>query len=331
MANISFFVLILLGIAAAIVIISIILYNKHLDKITRGEIHDTHSALPEPGAAASVIYKIVLMIVTIVVVFSIGTVTSTLFSMQSSLRQMELSQDRLSREISDLSRQLTEQGSLVRTYDWEFMNPDFSTMTAQLRYSVTLKQYSDDMVVSLNLNGKETKLSREGAGVYGGTFSVGFFERYGDTVLCVTENGKTITEETDFPDYAYWNFLPLPSVCANFTSDYHGGKLTYGGSYWIEMNSLEEVKSVKLSYLTDGQVIKTMDVTKEIADHETIELEKGLKLKKDLTFRIEVEMKNGFKVEQQTLMIYATDFNLEDSEHFKVYDADGKLVWGETW
>ena len=327
MTNISFFVLILLGIAAAIVIISIVLYNKHLDKITRGEIHDTHSALPEPGTAASVIYKIVLMIVTLAMVFSISAVSSLLITLQSNMSQLRQSQERLSREVSELSRQITEQASLVRTCEWEFLNPDYATQTAQVRYSVVLKQYSDGTQVSLNLDGKEIKLAKEGTGTYGGTFEAGFFERYGQMLLCITEDGKTITEDTDFPEYVFWNYFPLPSIAGQFTSDYHSGKLTYGGSYSIDMEPIEEVEKVTLSYLTSGQVLKTMDVTQDVIKHEWTELEKGLKLEKDLTFKIEIETKTGFKIVDQSVMIYATEFNLENAEFLQIYDANGKLVW----
>ena len=52
MATVSIGVIIgaILVLAAVIVGVSLVLYNKHLDKVARGEEHDTHSPLPEPGA-----------------------------------------------------------------------------------------------------------------------------------------------------------------------------------------------------------------------------------------------------------------------------------------
>ena len=60
---------------------------------------------------------------------------------------------------------------------------------------------------------------------------------------------------------------------------------------------------------------------------QEIELEKGLALEKDLTLRVELVSKNGFKTVQQTVIIYATEFDFENAEYFKVYDTNGQLVW----
>ena len=52
MTAIAGFLVITFLVGIAIVIISVIAYNKRLDKITNGEVHDTHSRIPEPGTTA---------------------------------------------------------------------------------------------------------------------------------------------------------------------------------------------------------------------------------------------------------------------------------------
>ena len=66
MSIIGIWIVILLAVAALTVLFSIVIYNRRLDRVTRGEERDTHSAIPEPRTTAGVIYRIVLMVLAVI-------------------------------------------------------------------------------------------------------------------------------------------------------------------------------------------------------------------------------------------------------------------------
>ena len=58
MTNLAISIFVMIAIASVIVVISLIAYNRRLDRIARGEVHGTHNAIPEPGTTAGITYKV---------------------------------------------------------------------------------------------------------------------------------------------------------------------------------------------------------------------------------------------------------------------------------
>ena len=71
----------------------------------------------------------------------------------------------------------------------------------------------------------------------------------------------------------------------------------------------------------------TLDVTEETLNEQEIRLEKGLDLEDDLTFRIEILTKSGFRIVNRSVMIYDASLDVEDVDFLKVLDAGGNVVW----
>ena len=150
-------------------------------------------------------------------------------------------------------------------------------------------------------------------------------------MLFITEDGKTTSEDADFPENLFWGYLPMPSLEATFESDYKLGKLSYGGSFVIRPDHLEDIQSVSLTYMTSGRDLKTIDVTKAVMEQEKITVEKDLKLEKDLTFRLEIVTKEGLKIVEQSIMIYATEYDDSNAEYLRIYDPKGNLIWEDKY
>ncbi len=328
MSGISSIVIILLVVALIAVIISIVAYNRRLDRVTSGEIHDTHSSIPEPGTTTGVAYRIVLMAIVIISFFSISAINGKLNSLQTEINNMQSKQSSLSTELYQLRTQLEQAASNIQSSSWEYVEADYANRTITIRYSATLKEYSNDMTVSLVFKDREIPLELHSPGTWGSDIIVSFFDTfYEQPMLYITENGKTVGEAVDFLTDPLWYALPMPSLSCEFSSGERFGKLTYSGRYTVMIDYLEDIESVTVTYMTGGKDLKTLDITEETLNRTQIEVEGGMELDQDLTFRIEIKTKSGFTIVQQGVMIYNTtaDYPLDDYE--RVYDSDGNLLW----
>ena len=95
--------------AVLIIVVSIIIYNRRLDKVTRGELRDTHNPLPEPKTPAGVLYRTILIVIASVSLISIGTLSGLVTSLQNSVRELQSSNADINNELYDLRMTLDEQ------------------------------------------------------------------------------------------------------------------------------------------------------------------------------------------------------------------------------
>ena len=92
MSNFAGIIVVMAVAAVLIIAVSIIIYNRRLDKVTKGEIRDTHNPLPEPKTTAGVLYRTILIVIASVSLISIGTLSGVVASLQNCCRiQMTVS------------------------------------------------------------------------------------------------------------------------------------------------------------------------------------------------------------------------------------------------
>ncbi|MBE7004511.1 MAG: hypothetical protein E7425_09570 [Ruminococcaceae bacterium] len=331
MTMISFYVFLLLAVGVLIVIVGVVAYNKRLDRITNGELHDTHSAIPEPRTTVGVVYRTTLIAVAVISLLSVSAMNGMLSSMQSAIGNLQNRQNQLYSEVLTLRHELEDRDRTIANAYYEITDVDYEDRTAEVLYTVELRRYTDAAAVALRLNGESMPLARSAAGVYSTRFTAGLFEDYLDAAVCVTENGVTVTETADFPQNFFWDYLPIPSLSCSFSSRDAFGKLTCDGRYTVLVERPDELVSATVTYLTSGRAIKTLDILRETQNGEEIVLEKGLKLDKDLTFRFEYVTKDGFTIEHQSVMCYHTAADLEGMEFTRIYDAEGRLLWEDRF
>lgn len=330
MSSLLLFIIIMLILAAAIVLISVLAYNRRLDRVAKGEARDTHSAIPEPKTTAGVIYRIVLIALVIVTLLSVSVMNGTVLSLQSAVDRLQSQNSRLSGEIDTL-RDLLEQGDrLAEEEVFKVAGPDYTNFTAEVTYSVRLKSFTEDTAVALLLNSREIPLAPDGAGNYGSRFTANMFECFTQPTLRIDDGDTAVTEPADFPEYLFWDLLPMPGFTCRFTSDTVFGKLKYKGSFAVDLDRTEDVGSVSLTYLTGGRELKTVDITQQALRHEQITPEKGLPLEKDLTFRIEIATKTGLKIVQQSVMIYDEAIDPEELESLQILNSSNDVLWEDA-
>ncbi len=321
------FLIIIAAAAILIVFIAVRAYNRRLDKIANGELHDTHSPVPEPNTTVGAAYRTVLLTIVVVLLLTVSAMNGRLSSLQSALNNMQSTQRRLESEISML-REQTERGmKRTASTSWEILSADCESRTCEIEFLADLREYARDTAVSLHLNDRKIPLEPYAAGAYRARFTADMFETCDRAALCITEGDRTTVEETDFPQELFWESLPMPSLSCRFSSDVVMGKMKYDGAYTIQTDHPEDVASVAVTYLSGGRELTTHDLTEATLAQRETELEKGLPLEKDLTFRIEIVTKSGFRIIDQSVMIYETSPDFEDTDFIMILDRDGNTVW----
>ena len=331
MSSLLIIIIVIAVLAFAAGFIFVRAYNKRLDRIASGQERDTHSSVPEPRTTVSAVYRIILMVVAAAVLLTVSAMSGKLSSLQNTVSLLRSDQNSMSRELWELRQQLEERDRLALSTDWELREPDLDRRTALVSFTVTLRQYSAETAAALSLNGRTVPLAPGEGGSFAAEFPVALFEEFAQPRLLVTEDGKTATEDVDFPRYVFWDLLPMPMIECGFQSDSALGKMKYKGSYKIWTSRPEDEASVTVTYLTGGKELKTLDLTEQTRSGQWIELEKGLELDRDLTFRIEIVTKSGFRIVEQNVMIYETSADLGDMEFTRILDLEGNILWEDPY
>ncbi len=330
-------ILILMIIAAVlIIVISIILYNRRLDKITKGELHDTHNPVPEPKTTAVALYRIILLVITAISLISISTMSGMLMSLQNTVGSLENSQNSLNYELSSLRTMLEEQSSLIASSDWTYENTDYDAMTTDIVYSADLKSFSDDTEVTLYVKGDAVPLQRSAqtAGRYSGTFKAGLFDSLMNARLVIRTAGISSTENIDLAESLAWDFFPFPAMSSRFSSQRRAnGSIEYEGAYTLipdENNTnpnMPGIKKVTVTYINSGSELKTIDITKEALSGEEISLEPGLEVEDYLLGRFEITLDNGYHLIDNTVMVFESGTDTQSLSGTYITDPEGNTVW----
>ena len=326
MAGILWIIILMMLVAVIIIAVSIIAYNKHLDKVAKGEAHDTHSAIPEPRSTASVIYKIVLMIIVILSYLGISTANGMISSLQSRIGQLDAEVNGLQCEVQNLRYQLEDEARLVRSFEYEISEPENNL--ADVKFKLWLKEFTDKTEVSLSIAGQDVAFTNDGGGMYTGKVTLSLFDHCQVPVVSI-KNGELIENETvDFPEELFWDYIPVPMFSCHFDGkDTLSGKTKYTGEYWLDFSIPGNIESVTITYFSNGEELKTMDITTGALSGETFEIEQELGNQEDLAFRTVLVTKDGYRFEELKLMIFPAKEYPYGYEYERIYDSDGNLLY----
>lgn len=327
MSGILIFVLILIFIAGIIVVVNLIAYNKRLDKVTSGEVRDTHSNLPEPGTTAGITYKTVLIALTIIAVLSISSLIGQMNSMSRNVSSLQSKLHEINMELLELQSKVEENGKLTTDLSWEITGQDMEKKTVDLNFTVGLKQYSAETKVKMLLGDHEFPLTMVKAGTFSGQMTTGLFQNYDQLKICITEGTITTVETTDFDQSLFMDVLPFGGLDCNFTSKDIGKKTKCNGWYRLVIYNPEKLQKVTATYLVDGKEYKSFDATDMAKEYTQINLDKDITIEKDLSLLVETISTDGYKIEKKYILVYRTPAGSDAQEYEKVYDEAGNLVW----
>lgn len=326
MAGILWIIILMLIIAVIIISVSIIVYNKHLDKVTKGEVHDTHSSIPEPRSTASVIYKIVLMIIVILSYLGISTANGIIGSLQSRIGELDAEVNGLQFEVQNLRSQLEDEARLVRNFEYILSEPENGLVDVE--FNLWLKEFTADTSVTLSIAEKNVELVNDGNGKYSGKVTLGLFEDCSVPAVYI-KNGELIENETvDFPEELFWDYMPTPMFTCSFDGkDILGRGTKYTGEYSIDVTFPEKIETVTITYISNGEELKTMDITEGVLNGETFTIEQDLGFEDDLAFRTEIVTKDGYRFEEHRLMIFPEKEYPVGTDYERIYDSNGNIVY----
>lgn len=299
--------------------------------MTKGELHDTHNPIPEPKTTAGAAYRVILIVTAVAALFGIGSLRASLSGLQNTVNSMKSHQQQLTHEICELRSQLDYGSRRVSGISWEYLGIDTAARTADIRVEVTLQSYRPDTAVTLVLNGSEFPLEPDSAGTYRRDLTAGLFAENAPARILVTEDGTTVSKDADLPDALFREVLPTVSLGCSLSSGYSFGKLKYEGSYTVYTSHTDDIESASATYISHGRDLKTLDITDAVLNEEEITLDGKLTLDRDLTVRIELMTKSGFRIAEQTVLIYDASAEPDSAEGTEVYDLDGNLLWGEHY
>ena len=337
MSNFAGIILVMAVAAVLIIAVSIIIYNRRLDKVTKGEIRDTHNPLPEPKTTAGVLYRTILIVIASVSLISIGTLSGVVASLQNSIQMLQNTNDGINSELYSLRTELEKQTKMISAYGWNFENIDYDSKTADIVMDIHLKEFADDTEVTLDIHGISVPMEKNTAepGAYTGRFNVSIFDELMNATVFVKTAGIFKSENIDISESLAWDFFPFPAISSRFRSEKTaGGKLKYDGAYTVMFDydnshniPKADVSKVMVTYMTSGRELKTLDITQQALNQEEITLEKGLEIDKDLTFRFEITTDSGYKIIQNSVMIHDMSLDPDAIEATRIEDADGNVVW----
>lgn len=318
--RLALILLLIIALAGVVLFVLVRAYNRHLDRVVRGEERGTHSSLPDPASAADGIYKAVLAGICAALAIMTGALGGQISSLNSEVGGLRSEIRSLRQELEEKE----EESSLVQDVSFEVRDPNYKKMTARVSYKVLLKQYSEDTSLTLRLDDRTIPLEPLGSGAYGADFKLGLFDSFKEEVLSITEDGITRTEDPWCTFTPFWDLLPLPSLVY---SPSHSLFSKYGGSFRISTEFPEDIKEASLTYMSEGRDLLTVDITEKARSQEYIDLEKGLKIGNDLTARIRLVTESGLVITDQSVLIHHDGTDLDALESLRIEDQEGNVLW----
>ena len=245
----------------------------------------------------------------------------------------------------NVDKQLKKQASLISGVDFSIGNPSEDMKTVELSLTVVPKLISDDMQVSVTVDGVTAPLERNG-NEFKGTIDVGLFVDYNQwPLLSIKSAGETKTEYLEDVDVSYMFSRHLPSLYADMSGG--GGKFT-DGSLSVDLGFSIESKpaygnapitftSFTLIEEVNGKEISRQDITDEVrksGESYNTRYVKNFKVTYGDELKVYVIAEDSLGYIHKTLAHYWLES--EDGAQAEavfggemIYDKDGNLLYGD--
>ena len=324
----SLTILPVLILAAVIIVISIILYNRRLDRIARGEQRDAHSNMPDPRTTTSLIYKVTMFVLVLLTFLNTSSLKSQLDSLQSAMHSRI---NDLSSELRALESRLEEEEKRVFDFQWEIKDADLENQTATVQLSAFLKEYTSETSGFFSVGGRSVPLTLREDGTLIGEFSENIFTDIGEVKIVIKDGEKSTAENLDWMGTLYESVLPVPNLHTNERS-WKSGKLI-GGTYGLAVSPVfyDDIQVVNAVYITGGKEVRSADITEKVLKDEYISIDTDIKNEDYLVLRVDLYTKSGFTIKERLILDYPmpnADYNcwIHDVQR-RIYDQNGTLLY----
>ena len=245
---------------------------------------------------------------------------------------------------SNVDEQLKKEASLISGMDYSIGTPNADMKTAPVTITVVPKTVTDDIKLSVEIDGTIALLERKG-NEFSGTIDIGLFEAYGQYPLLTIKSSKdTKTEYLEnmnignlFEDY-------LPRLTPRISSSTQVGStsLHIDGNFDLNIVSAYKDPSATFTSITlveklNGEEIGREDITDKVLEAEVYYKAKYVKTLEienynEYDFRVYVIAMDNFGYTHEVLAGCWMDDKMESMlenvlDNEIIYDKDGNMLW----
>ena len=295
--------------------------------------------------AIAVVALVVLLIVSFFKIAELSDAVENLQRENASLSNgIQALRDDIQTIYDNVDTKLKEQASLVAGVDFEIGDISDDMKSVELALTVVPKLVSDDMEVTVSVDGKTVPLTRNGS-EFTGSVAVGLFVDYNQwPLLSIKSSEGTKTEYLDSVDVSYLFTRHLPSLYADMSasSTLKNGKLQVDAGFSVESkpasnNSPITFVSFTLIEEINGEEVSRSDITDEVhksGNSYNTRYVKSFEMSKEDELKIYVIAEDNLGYIHKTLAhfwIQSEDGAVAEAVFGGelIYNKDGNLLYGE--
>ena len=241
---------------------------------------------------------------------------------------------------------LQEEASLLSGVEAEYGSVDQENHTIQVGLTVIPKTISNDMTLSVSVNGRVAKLQRDG-NAYIGVIPVDLFTKDEQLLLTIETAAGVQTQylQEVYLDYLWDKYLPSLYHGDMFDdASYQNGTYTLKGGLDLTFAPGSDVRFEKFVLVTsiNGAEQNRMDITEDVLSHELFKhgvyfsdddlLEKTYAVQEGDELRIDLEATDTLGYVHRILVHYWKQQSGAVAEAVNaseiIYDAAGNLIYG---
>lgn len=295
-----------------------------------------------------VIAVVALVVLLIVSFFKIAELSDAVENLQrenaSLSNGIQALRDDIQSIYDNVDAKLKEQASLVAGVDFEIGDISDDMKSVELALTVVPKLVSDDMEVSVSVDGNTVPLTRNGS-EFTGSVAVGLFVDYNQwPLLSIKSSESTKTEYLDSVDVSYLFSRYLPSLYADMSasSTLKNGKLQVDAGFSIESdpaNSNSPITFVSFTLMEEinGEEVSRSDITDEVrksGNSYNTRYNKSFEMTPEDELKVYVIAEDTLGYIHKTLAhfwIQSEDGAVAEAVFGGewIYDQDGNLLYGD--
>lgn len=305
----------------------------------------------------SINWKSVLIVATfLLLIFFLAKINEQTEKMDTLQNMVQSLQDQVASMTAEIDSiydnvdtHLKEQASLVSSTDFSIGEASEDMKTVELLLTVVPKLISDDMQISVTVDGLTAPLERNG-NEFKGTIDVGLFVDYNQwPLLSIKTADGTKTEYLEDVDVSYMFSRHLPSLYADMSGGsgkFSDGTLSVDLGFTVETKPASQNAPITFTSFTlieevNGKEISRQDITEEVrksGESYNTQYVKNFKVTYGDKLKVYVIAEDSLGYIHKTLAHYWLE--REDGSQAEtvfggemIYDKDGNLLYGdkELW
>lgn len=295
--------------------------------------------------------RIIILLLAVFIVLGaikIGTLTDDIKNLRSQTSELDSEIQMLRNEINsvydNVDKRLKKQASLISGVDYTIGKPSDDMKNIQLSLTVIPKTISDDMELSVKIDGNNASLTRNG-NEFTGTIDIGLFVDYDQwPLLSIKTSEGTKTEYLEDVDvsYLFSNYLPSLEADMSASSEVNNGKLQVDAGFRIASHPTSGNKSVTFTSFTlieevNGKEISRQDITDEVrksGENYNTQYIKSFEVSHGDELKVYVIAEDSLGYIHKTLVHYWTESeNGAQAETVfggeTIFDKNGNMLYGD--